>query len=172
MSSINLNELKTVKPQAVKGDANPSIEDIDSYKYKDILLDLQYTTVTNNAANPSFFINTDLTDIRDLPEIKNSIENLLTTRPGEKLLNPSFGLDLSSYCFDPVNSVTADRIARTVLLEVPRNEPRVEIISLDVVGHQDSGTYDITFGINILDKSVGAQKIKGRLNSDGFMFED
>ena len=171
MSSINLNELKTVKPQAVEGDANPSIEDVDSYKYKDILLDLQYTTVNNNAANPSFFINTDLTDIRDMADIRNSIENLLTTRPGEKLLNPSFGLDLSSYCFDPVNRVTADRIARTILLEVPRNEPRVEVVSLDVVGYEEDGTYEITFGINIPDASVGTQKMKGRLNSDGFMFD-
>ena len=171
MGSINLNELKSVKPQATVNNPNPNVEGNDNYTYKDIALDLQYTNVNNNAANPGAFINTDITHLQDIADIKNSIENLLTTRPGQKLLNPTFGLNLGAYCFEPVNRVTADRIARTVLIDVPNQEPRIEISSLHVVGYEESGTYEIEFGIKIKDSTVGAQKMKGRLNSDGFKFD-
>ena len=105
-----------------------------------------------------------------MSNIIQSLYNLLTTIPGQKLLNPAYGLNLSHYCFEPINNVTSDHIARSLLIEVPKFEPRIQITNLNVVGHRELSEYHITFGIHVPDYETDILTIKGIVNSDGFKF--
>ena len=67
-------------------------------------------------------------DIRsDLDEqaIGNSLKNLFTTRPMQRLLNPEYGLDLTQFLFEPVNEISAKLIARKIINSIKKYESRV-----------------------------------------------
>jgi len=171
MPSINLQGLKAIKPQATREDLDPRVVPESQFKYKDIKLDLEFSSVNNNLADNTAINTKDLLDLRDIHDIKQSIYNMFNTMPGQKLLNPYFGLNLAHYCFEPITRITADRIARTILLEAPRQEPRMAIRHLTVEGNIELNQYNIVFNIHIDDADLEARWIKGKLNSDGFKFE-
>jgi phage baseplate assembly protein W len=66
-------------------------------------------------------------------DIRESLTILFSTVPGERLLEPSFGVDLVGLLFD-TNSLTmrtlaAERMRTTIL----RHEPRIRILRLDLI---------------------------------------
>ena len=71
------------------------------YLYKDIKFDL----------TPEYLKGNEMYSTRQTKDfackinkeaVLNSVKNILTTSPGEKLLNPLFGLDLRDYLFEVV----------------------------------------------------------------------
>ena len=171
MASINLDSLKAVDPHITINDPKPHVGPDYAFKYKDIKLDLEYNTVNSNLPDDTSQGAKDLMDLKDMHDIKQAIYNLFNTKPGQKLLNPSYGLDLSFYCFDPVTQVTADHLARTILAEAPKQEPRISIKHLAVIGDAETGTYNISFNVDVPDNEVEMRLIIGKVNSDGFKFE-
>ena len=171
MASVNLDMLKAVDPHVTINDLDPHVGPDYAFKYKDIKLDLEYNTVNSNLPDDTSQGTKDLMDLKDMNDIKQSIFNLFNTKPGQKLLNPAFGLDLSHYCFEPVTQITADHLARTILVEGPGQEPRITITQLKVVGDVESGTYNISFNLEIPDNDIEVRLVKGKINSDGFKFE-
>ena len=171
MPAITLHGLEAAKPQATRHDLNPAVTPEDRFKYKDIKLDLEFSAVNNNLADSTSINTKDLLDLTDLHDIKQSLNNLFNTMPGQKLLNPKFGLNLAHFCFEPITQVTADRIARTILLEAPRQEPRIQIRHLTVEGDIESQTYRVGFNVHVDDSDLTAKYIKGKVNSDGFKFD-
>ena len=170
MSSINLTEFGTSSPQVTKDNLRPRVLSEDVYKYKDIKFDLVYEIANSNLPDSTPESTRDLTDLRNIEDVKNALLNLLTTIPGQKLLNPHYGLNLAHYCFNPITRITADHIARTILIEVPRQEPRLSITGLNVVGDVEEATYEIEFGMYVESLDIDTINFKGLLNSDGFKF--
>ena len=170
MGSINLDEYSRTVPQQIQGNLRPRVLSEDAYKYKDIKLDLGFEIAVSNLPDSTPESTRDLTDLRNIQDVKQALLNLLTTVPGQKLLNPNFGLNLSHYCFEPITRITADHIARTILIEVPRQEPRLSISNLNVIGDIEEATYEIEFGIYVEELDNQAVTFKGLLNSDGFKF--
>ena len=83
-------------------------------KYKDLFLDL---AEQSNSGNSLFNKKTSL-DLKasvDEAAIVNSIRNIFTTTPGEKILDPTFGLNLSQWLFQPLDEFTAREIGETIL---------------------------------------------------------
>ena len=68
----------------------------NNYLYKDIALDLSPAQSFNAQLNRSQEIK-DLNALYDLEAVKNSIRNCFLTTPGQKLLNPTFGVSMTSY---------------------------------------------------------------------------
>ena len=83
MAAINLASLRKRAP--VNG---------TPFTYSDLELDM---TLSNTQSYPaeSTLKRKDVVADYDLGAIKNSIVNLFTTIPGEKLLNPEYGLNLN-----------------------------------------------------------------------------
>ena len=86
-------------------------------------------------------------DERDIAE---SIFILLSTQPGERVMNPEYGCDLHSQVFAGINNTTKTRIEDIVSTAILYHEPRVTVVSItiDVVdilnGHLNVNiTYDI-----------------------------
>mgnify|MGYP003331434693 CR=1 FL=1 len=68
------------------------------YTYKDLELDLSVEYTKSNPLN-SYKEQKDISGDFDVNAIKNSIFNIFTTIPGQKILNPIFGLNLLYFLF-------------------------------------------------------------------------
>ncbi len=68
----------------------------------------------------------------DEADIDASLRILFGTRPGERLLHPTYGLDLSELLFEPLSttlrSFVADRVRTAILV----HEPRIRLLDLMV----------------------------------------
>jgi phage baseplate assembly protein W len=69
--------------------------------------------------------------VSDRAAIRQAILLLLSTRPGERVMRPTYGCDLSRLVFQPNDATTAGLAVHYVRQALLRFEPRVEIVSLD-----------------------------------------
>ena len=168
MGSLNLDFIEKSEPHATEADPNPTVVPSDEYTFKDIKLDLSLGRLYGNMPADKSLNNTDLADIRDIHAIKQSLANILATTPGQKLLNPYFGLDLTKFLFDPVTEQTGDLIARSILSGLADQEPRIIISQLQVFGDIDRHQYEITFTVGFPGLNVSDVQIQGTLSTSGF----
>jgi phage baseplate assembly protein W len=159
--AIKLNIVKT--PDAVQ-------ETLDQgYLYKDVSFDLNL----QNTLGGELFRSNDNTDLRSLYDsnaILTSLKNILTTSPGEKLLNPQFGLDLRDYLFESVTETKAFFIGQDILLGLAAQEPRVTLDEITVIAIPEDSAYEITLSLSIPTLKVYEISLKGILNNDGYTF--
>lgn len=141
----------------------------NSFVYKDMGLDLalDYTTSGELFKDPNL---KDLVPIYDVQAVINAIVNIFTTSPGQKLLNPTFGLDLRGYLFDPVSDTRAFFIGNDILHGLPQQDPRVKIDLIRVTAVIDDQEYDIDLQLSIPSLNVSGITLKGVLNSNGYTF--
>lgn len=159
MSNINLSTLGTDSYQQT------------THKFKDIALDVEVET---NVLPRGLYRSSNVTDIRDSKDeaaIQNSISNIFNTNPGEKLLDPEFGLALKRYLFDPLSEDIAQNIGQTIMTGLARYEPRVLINSITVIPDFDQNQYIITLYISIPVLNISDAQYNGELNTEGFTFK-
>jgi phage baseplate assembly protein W len=178
MASIKLNSLQEPK------------KPISSYTYSDLYLDLKMGYTKNNELLKQSEVK-DLTLSYDYGAIKNSLFNLFTTVPGQKILNPFFGLNLIQYIFEPCSKDTAELIGQAIYDGITTFEPRVEVKKIQVVAitakgrakdptsaidvrfvpeDADANQYQVTLIINVPTVSQNSFTLVGTLNNSGFFF--
>lgn len=94
---------------------------------------------------------------RQHEHIKESILQILGTRPGERFMNPEFGCRLNDLVFEQNDEVLKGLIRRYVIDAIKRWEKRVVIIGVtfdDVVR---------TIGSNLLHVSISYRIIKNQV---------
>jgi phage baseplate assembly protein W len=141
---------------------------IKEFTYSDIKLDLNtsYTTINEFAADSE---KKDVEISYDLAAIKNSIVNIFTTAPGEKILNPTFGLDLREYLFEPISDQVADRISNQIYSGLIRQEPRISLEQIpEVIPDFDNQSYTINLVVSIPLLSINSVLFSGLLDFNGF----
>ena len=140
------------------------------YLYKDLFLDLQldYPTLPELLASSDY---EDLRAIYDANSVFQSLYNIFSTSPGQKFLNPEFGLDLKGFVFSPVNERLGYLLGLKIQQLLPIMEPRIAIDKIDVFVFTDDLTYEVNiyFRIPSLDR-VPPQtfNMKAKFNSNGF----
>jgi phage baseplate assembly protein W len=137
------------------------------YLYKDVAFDLEPSYSFNSQLNRKENLK-DIQAIYDIEAIKTSISNAFLTSPGQKILNPTFGIDLRRFLFEPVDIFTEELIQDDIESRLPRSEPRIEVENVEVFGNPDLQEYDITFQINIPSLNVKGVFLKSKLNSNGY----
>ena len=76
--------------------------------------------------------------------VRQSVLLLLTTRPGERVMNPTYGCDLNKLVFAPNDDTTAGLAIHFVRQAIARWEPRVDIVDLDAARNpHDASHLDI-----------------------------
>lgn len=60
-------------------------------------------------------------------DIKQSLRIILSTAPGERIMNPKFGCDLMTTIFDSIDSLTINRIKDLVTMAILNYEPRITL---------------------------------------------
>jgi phage baseplate assembly protein W len=71
-------------------------------------------------------------------DILESLRLLLATEPGERVMRPSFGCNLSAFVFEEVDQGLISRITRTVSDAILNHEPRVILEQVEVARGADS----------------------------------
>jgi phage baseplate assembly protein W len=137
------------------------------YTYSDLHLDLEKKYLIKNNLKQFPEINDLMLDY-DLNAIKNSIRNIFNTTPGEKVLNPDFGLDLKQFLFEPMSDLEAMNISSMIKTKLPLYEPRIILNYVNVQTDFDNTEYRIEISITLPELSRQAFTISGALNSIGY----
>lgn len=137
-------------------------------KYRDVHLDIEEGD--NQTVNNLFKKQTP-TDIKssvDEQAIYNSINNLFSTTPGEKILEPEFGLDLRSFLFEPITDYMASIIGEKILKSVTRWEPRVRVTNIHVKKDIPNRAYHIVLTIQLPKLSNKVINFAGTITQEQF----
>ena len=137
--------------------------------YKDLFLDLQedQSPVTNNLYGKS--TKTDLRIAYDEMAIVNSLRNIFNTTPGEKILNPAFGINLTQWLFEPISEFAAREIGEAILNGISMYEPRVVVNNVSVIADPENSQYIIKLSMTIPQLNI-TREYSATLNSPGFDF--
>ncbi len=69
---------------------------------------------------------------RDELALRESMLNILLTRPGERLMRPEFGAGLTQFIHQPNNETTRQLVAGVIRRSLERWEPRVVLEAVQV----------------------------------------
>lgn len=142
-----------------------------SYLYADLHLDLQ----ENYNISSNLFQKPEINDFKidyDIDAVKNSLYNLFTTTPGEKILNPEYGLDFKQYLFVPATVDVAKYIRDEIYSQVARYEPRVKVINVNITILEDANEFDINIYYNIPSLNIHNISMFGTLSQNGYIFRN
>ena len=76
--------------------------------------------------------------------VKNNIRNLLNTHQGERLMQPTFGIDLRKYLFEQVGEESVLPIQDSILDVLSFWLPFVEVRNIEIATNND----DLSIGVN------------------------
>ena len=156
MSSIRISNFQLARPEGT------------SITYRDVKLDLQEN---DNQTVNGLFINKTVTDVKsseDEQAIFNSINNLFSTTPGEKILEPEFGLDLRSFLFEPITDYMASIIGEKILRGITRWEPRVQVTNVHVKKDIPNRAYHIVLTIVLPELRNKVVNFAGTITKEQF----
>jgi len=126
-----------------------------SYVFKDLSLDLTTTVIDS----PGFPLPVPGEDIRasfDLAAIRNSLQNLFNTKPGQRFLFPEYGIDLYRFLFQPITETNGDIIGNLIVTTINTYEPRVNVQNIQVIVKPDDNEYVINILLNIPSLNIDA----------------
>ena len=138
--------------------------------YRDLHLDLQEQ---EKPRNMHMYGSTTLIDLQisvDEGAIMNSLKNIFTTTPGEKILDPEFGLNLSRWLFQPASDFTAQEIGEAIVQGIERYEPRVKLKTVNVSVQYEKNQYTIDLVLTIPSLNIIEKTYTGILHQPGFDF--
>ena len=139
------------------------------HTYIDLELDVKIDYSRNSSLNN---IN-EQKDIRadyDINAIKNSIFNIFTTIPGQKILNPIFGLNLYFYLFNGISYNNGKMLGETILKGLTRYEPRVTVDNINITTDIENQQYTIDMILSVPTLNIEELEVKGTLSESGFYF--
>jgi phage baseplate assembly protein W len=137
--------------------------------FNDIRLDLE----TNYTKNTQLLKKREIKDIQNsenIGAIQNSIFNLFTTMPGQKILNPVFGLNLQQFIFTGLSELNGKLMAETILKGLNKYEPRVKVKNVNVEVDYDNNQYNIYLLLNVPALNNRVISLKGTLSESGYYF--
>jgi|AntRauTorcE11898_2_1112593.scaffolds.fasta_scaffold51593_1 phage baseplate assembly protein W len=120
------------------------------YTYSDLSLDLQKEFIPlgeSNSIRKSG--NSDIDTDFDEQAIGNSLRNLFSTRPKQRILNPEYGLDFHQFLFENVNEFSARSIARRIAQGIEKYETRVTVNFLNIDVDAENNKYNISLSVNL-----------------------
>ena len=107
--------------------------------FKDLNITFKKHPVTN-----------DIVVSKDASAIKQAIVNLLLTNKGERLMNPTYGSDIRSYLFEPMDFGTANQIKNNIRDTIETFEPRIRVLQISATPNFDDNGFDITMTYNVI----------------------
>jgi phage baseplate assembly protein W len=150
----------------------PQLKDKKSpYLYTDLHLDLEESSNINNF----LYQENEIKDIKvdyDLNALKNSLYNLFTTTPGEKILNPNYGLDLRQYLFTSATVEMAENIRDEIYRQVRAYEPRVKLNDVHITIFEDVNEFDISIYYSVPTLNISKVSMFGTLGGSGFIINN
>ena len=105
---------------------------------------------TGWAFPPSFDNNAGTVDlVSDLEDIKQSLDILLSTSLGERVMQPNYGCDLDDYMFESLSSGVIGIIKHHVENSILYYEPRIVAENVDVTADDSTDLIEGRFTITV-----------------------
>jgi len=152
MATIYLDNL--IKPQKVQSQFTNIATEPEPlhYTYRDLHLDLEIFKNIGNGLNE---VNSkDISADYDIQAIRNSIYNIFTTKPGEKILSPGFGSSLEQFLFESLSEFKANIIGNLILNNLTKYEPRINVTKVLVHANYNDLQYEIYVSYDIPDHGL------------------
>lgn len=114
------------------------------------------TTVLYSDLDSSFLehpIKRELYQRTDEDAVKDSIRNLVSTKPYERPFNPQLGCMVYSQLFEPMTALTQSAIQDSIREVITNFEPRANLIEVDVTPDFDGMAWSITIVFSILNRN-------------------
>jgi len=102
-----------------------------SGELRTLRFELPYADVPDAALGLRVAPSGRLATIEGPAAIRQALQLLLSTVPGERVMRPDYGCELQRLVFSPNDDTTAGLAIHYVRQAVERFEPRVEIVALD-----------------------------------------
>lgn len=118
------------------------------YVFNDLHLDFS-TNANFNSFEQQTVKGNDIAIDYDLAAIYNSLRNIFYTKPGQRFLFPSYGLDLNQFLFEPITPINATSIGERIVRSIDLFEKRVEVLECNVATNEEDNTYEITIHIKV-----------------------
>lgn len=125
-------------------------DDITTKKFifKDLHLDIKMQEIFEKTLQKKVQSNDIQVDINERA-IKNSLRNLLTTKPGQRFLFPEYGVELEEFLFEAITQENGQLIGEKIVTAIKQYEPRIRVQTCQVVASPDENQYDITIIISM-----------------------
>lgn len=149
--------------------SNPGISET-KYIYSDIQIDIVSDPTPLSQSMNNKGTSTDIKASLDEGAIMNSIKNIFTTTPGEKILNPTFGVNLTRWLFEPISEFNGREIGEAIITGLNRFEPRVQLNNVSVIVDEEESMYEITLVLTIPTLNIINKNYKAILGQPGFDF--
>jgi len=160
MASLRLSNLSVCRGDRAALD--------EGYLYKDICLGHNMNRVSYSDKLQTKAEIKDVQGVFDLESIKNSILNIFSTSPGEKILSPRFGIDLRRFVFEPISTNPNTEIEFLIETELPLQEPRINLLQVLVMPDNINQQYVITLVYDVKSLHMYSVTQKAVLNSSGY----
>lgn len=89
--------------------------------------------------------------IYTLEQVKNNIRNLLSTKKGERRMQPTFGHSLNNFVFDPNDTTLIQRVKQSLTTDINFWIPTTTIDNIDVkvLKREDVDIYRLYINLTI-----------------------
>ena len=104
-------------------------------------------------------MNFDLIVIKNETAIARSIRNLVFTLPGERFFNENLGSRISNSLFENIDNTSAGIIQDEIENTIQNYEPRVDLISVEVLPNYEENSFDVNITYNIVGIDVLPQQL-------------
>ena len=92
----------------------------------------------------------DVTILKDIDAVKQSVKNLVLTSQGERPFNPLLGSNIRALLFEPVDDFTAFDIDEQVRQTIKNHEPRVRVLDVDVIAEADNNRFKLSIDFQMI----------------------
>jgi len=98
--------------------------------------------------------------IKDYKELaKQNLKNLILTIPGERMMDPAFGVGLRRYLFEPDTSMLHEAIVNRIQQQIKKYLSYIEIENIDITSsdadpYMDMHTLDVKVEYRIIPLAI------------------
>jgi len=127
-----------------------------SYKksYKDLSFDF--------TANPQ---TGDVATVKDAVSVKRGIKNILLTQGFERLFQPEIGSGIKNLLFEPMTSLTEQRLHDACADAIDAWEKRASVIDITVISEEEYNRYRVAIKFSI-NNSLETEQVDVFLNRE------
>lgn len=122
--------------------------------YSDIPADFHIDSKTN-----------DLSVIKNISAVQQSIVGIIGTRKGERPFSPNFGCDINDSLFENMTSASSFTIEKSISQSITQYEPRVSLESIEVTPNYDKNEYIVSVYYKIITDLNYIHKLKVSLRN-------
>lgn len=91
----------------------------------------------------------DVSTVKNIDAIKQSLKLLLNTKRGSRIFQPNYGCRIESFLFEPFDQTTGTRIGEEIEESFRNYEKRISLITINVKMDWDTTSYivDVVYKI-------------------------